>query len=637
MAPCIIYAAKSTEDKHESIPDQLRECREMAAEHGWTVVAEFSDEGFTAYKGDRGPGLESAMSRATEAAAVTDEPCMLLAQAHDRFARGAGDAPRAPRHLVEVWIAMRRANVHLRTVEDDYDMRDVQSVAAIGQRAMMDSRRKSRSVKKGMKRRAAKGLNSGRRPLGYRFPGNGEAIVPVEAEVAIVHRIDAEFLAGSPMTTIARRLMADGVPTVTGSPWRQSTVSGVLRNPLYVGLVRYDGELVEGQHEPIRDRETHDRIQALLRGRPSKGRGRPPAGRHLFRGGLLRCECGEAMVPRTNGGYEMYYCNGRHAFGKEHCTTPHLRRAVIDEAVFNYFTLVALDVDATSREFAQASGRKLAEISALLAEAQRESQRAEERVARIERDYTDGKLDVDEWRRFRDKLTPERDAALAEVSRLASQTEGVERSAAALDAETEVLRRLAEIRKSIAGDVQDADGAEAVRAALASLFDAFVLHRSPPARVQVELMRPGMWIEPILRADAIERHTPSDWPLPRRRSIPMTQAFTKAPKGGEQTTYRQTDAARRRARVRPPRRGRGARRRLAHRRQRLPQQRRAGAPVRRPSRPEMGRAARHVTAPPGHRAGPRPGERVRLARRARACIPLRAAVFVGAVALRVRA
>jgi len=28
-------------------------------------------------------------------------------------------------------------------------------------------------------------------------------------------------------------------------------------------------------------------------------------------GQTVRCECGEAMVPRTNGGYQMYYCNGR--------------------------------------------------------------------------------------------------------------------------------------------------------------------------------------------------------------------------------------------------------------------------------------------------------------------------------------
>src|SRR3954471_7874763 len=133
----VLYGAKSTEDKHGSIPTQIEEARAMAEENGWKVVGEFFDEGFSAYSGNRGPALERAMRRAIEAANASGTPCMVIAQAHDRFARGSGDQPGAAQHLVELWIAMRRRDVHLRTVEDDYDMRDVQSVAAIGQRAMM--------------------------------------------------------------------------------------------------------------------------------------------------------------------------------------------------------------------------------------------------------------------------------------------------------------------------------------------------------------------------------------------------------------------------------------------------------------------------------------------------------------------
>ena len=97
------------------------------------------------------------------------------------------------------------------------------------------------------------------------------------------------------------------------------------------------------------------------------------------------------------------------------------------------------------------------------------------------------------------------------------------------------------------------------------------------------------------------------------------------------------DAPRRRARVRSARGGRSARRRLADRRKRLPQQRRAGAPVRRPSRPQMGRTARQVAPSPRHGAGSRAGERVRLAGVARCGLPLRAALQLGAVALRLHA
>ena len=173
----------------------------------------------------------------------------------------------------------------------------------------------------------------------------------------IVRRIFAEFAAGRSLTAIARGLYRESVPTLRGGPWRQSTVSGILRNPVYVGRIRYDGETFPGHHEPLIDERHMARVQDLLDARPQKGRGRPPAGQHLFRGGMLRCECGEAMVPRTNGGYQMYYCNGRSKLGRDFCEMPHVRRRDIDEAVYRYFEQVALDVEATRRTIAEARDR----------------------------------------------------------------------------------------------------------------------------------------------------------------------------------------------------------------------------------------------------------------------------------------
>jgi DNA invertase Pin-like site-specific DNA recombinase len=77
--PAVIYAAKSTEDRNASIPEQLDDCREMVAENGWVVVGEFSDEDFSAYSGNRGPGLQTAKERAAEAAARTGKPAMPVA------------------------------------------------------------------------------------------------------------------------------------------------------------------------------------------------------------------------------------------------------------------------------------------------------------------------------------------------------------------------------------------------------------------------------------------------------------------------------------------------------------------------------------------------------------------------------
>src|SRR3954447_23425291 len=87
--PVVIYAAKSTADRKGSIPTQLSDCHAMAEREGWRVVAEHQDEGFSAFKGSRGPGLEAAVKTAV-AAAEEHGSCMLLAQHSDRFARGDG-------------------------------------------------------------------------------------------------------------------------------------------------------------------------------------------------------------------------------------------------------------------------------------------------------------------------------------------------------------------------------------------------------------------------------------------------------------------------------------------------------------------------------------------------------------------
>src|SRR3954463_12853198 len=322
----------------------------MASREGWEIDGEYADESASAWSGDRGPQLAAAIARAERMA-----PCVLVVQHSDRLARGDG---LKARHLGELYFWALKAGVELRSVQDDSTFTNPLLAFAMGERNAEDSRRKSLGVAAGMKRIAAAGRPSGGpRPYGYRYDSG--ALVVVEAEAVIVRRVVSQFLAGRSITAIARGLARDGVPTLRGGPWRQSTVSGILRNPTYIGQVRYDGETHPGEHEPLIDDATWAKADDALAARSRRRGGRPPRGLHLFRGGMLRCECGEAMVPRTNGGYEMYYCNGRHPFGSDYCDKPHLRRGGIDQAGYRYFEQRGLDIEAPRRTIAEARDRKL--------------------------------------------------------------------------------------------------------------------------------------------------------------------------------------------------------------------------------------------------------------------------------------
>src|SRR6516225_5539262 len=93
----IVYAAKSTEDRHGSIPTQLADGRKLAAQRGFEVAAEWQDEAASAYHGDRGPGLAKAMAEC-ERLSTEHGTSALIVQHSDRLARG--DAKQA-RHLIQ--------------------------------------------------------------------------------------------------------------------------------------------------------------------------------------------------------------------------------------------------------------------------------------------------------------------------------------------------------------------------------------------------------------------------------------------------------------------------------------------------------------------------------------------------------
>jgi DNA invertase Pin-like site-specific DNA recombinase len=524
----ILYAAKSTEDKNQSIPDQFRDGLTKCQEEGWEVVAEFKDEKFSAYSGNRGPGLKEATELAERVAAELGEPCMLVAQHSDRFARGAGDRPGASDSLLEVWLRMRRVDVHLRTYGNDAMMHKPVTVAVASEQAHEESKRKSEAVKKGMRRRAAeKGKPSGGpRTLGLAYSEHG--YVHVRAEVPTIQRIFAELKAGKAQIQLARDLEADGVPTAGGGRWHQGTIARIARNPVYKGCIVHNGEVHEGAHDPVVDPELWEEVNDLLtrkaKSTAGKGRGRPPAGRHLFRKGMLRCENGGSLVPltkpnRTDGLYEVYYCYD-HKLGRCSCGLSALRRAPIDTAIYNYFEQVALDVDATKEQLAKSRDRKLAEVRVLHSQAQGEKLRVEEQLARVRRDYLDRKIEADDWNSFQSELTADLGSADAQVTRLAEQLEEVEAWSDLRDMEQEALASLAEIRKAIGGEVKDAAGADAVRAALIRLFDGFVVKRVRPGiRVHAELAWQGDYvIEPIVAEHAIEGDTQLR-PIIRREPI----------------------------------------------------------------------------------------------------------------------
>jgi DNA invertase Pin-like site-specific DNA recombinase len=514
FVPAVHYGAKSTQDRHRSIPTQLEDCREKSADEGWTCAPndEFSDERFSAYSGNRGDGLACAKTCAIELAREHGR-CMLVAQAADRFARGSGDRPGAADALVEIWHQLRRQGVELRSVEDDFDLRDSASVANLGQRAHMDSRRKSKSVKKGMKRRRADGKhNGGPRKLGYDYERDAtgrtypdEPLRVLPAEAVVVERIYRDYVAGQSQQAIQRALNAEGVRAVRGGTWYQGTIAKVLADPFYAGFVRAGDNLVPSRHPAIIKLDLWQRAERIrLAGRRSlHPGGRPPARPYLFTNGYLRCgRCGGAMVPRTGtqrksptgtpwgSRYEVYQCYTR-VRSVAACEQRPVPRAAVDEAALRALQARGVSVGQTRAGLLEAIATERAAVQARLDDARRQERKAGEALERIDRDYAEGALSAANFERLQPRL--ESELAGARAAR-----QQVERRLAELaneQVDDALAATVATLRKAIAAHLHDGASVDEVRLLLRRLFTRFVLCA----------VEDGLVLLPELRPDALEQ------------------------------------------------------------------------------------------------------------------------------------
>ncbi len=278
---CVIYAAKSTEDRRASIPGQLRECREALGDAGArVVVGEYSDERFSAFAGSRGPELAEAMRHAQELA--QDGAVELWAQHSDRLARGDG---RSARHVVEIALWGLKNNVTVRTVQDPETFRDLLYAVVTGQRNHEDSRRKGLASAAGRRRAVERGDYTGAKPDGYM------RVVEVDGSGAIKKRLDIDpgrrpliemifalALRGKSTAAITRAINEAGWQTKPlikrqrPKAWDVQGVLDVLNNPRYAGLAAHKGEVVAYGNWPtyITEREYHRLKKRRSRPRPTK-------------------------------------------------------------------------------------------------------------------------------------------------------------------------------------------------------------------------------------------------------------------------------------------------------------------------------------------------------------------------------
>ena len=342
------YIRVSTDDQTELSPDsQIKLIREYAKQHGYIVPKEyiFRDDGLSGKYAEKRPGFIQMIALAKQ-----DPPPVsaVLLWKFSRFARNQEES-------IFYKSMIRRKGIEVLSVSEPIIDGPFGSLIEriIEWTDEYYCIRLSGEVKRGMTEKVERGGAVSIPSFGYDIVDKKYVIN--EKQAPLVKKIFSDFLSGKPVISIAREFNAMGIKTNRGGLWENRTIEYILRNPVYIGKIRWNPKrrtrrnyddpdimIVDGIHEALIDTATFEQAQALLADSKKK---RPKYAhseikREYMLHGLVKCShCGASLGIIGDRAHPALQCI-KYTHGK--CDVSHyisldkINQAVIDgiEAAF---------------------------------------------------------------------------------------------------------------------------------------------------------------------------------------------------------------------------------------------------------------------------------------------------------------
>ena len=300
------YIRVSTEEQTELSPaSQLVEIRKWAGNNGWIVPDEFvfMDEGISGRK----VAGRDAFRRLIGTAKSKPKPFdAILLWKFSRFARNRDDAV--------FYKSVLRKQLHIEVISISEPI--AEGKLGILMEALIEAMDEyysinlAEEVKRGMEEKHRRGELQSTPSFGYSVENN--VLVPSEPEATYVKEIFRRFISGEGFYPIAKWLNSIGVRTHRGNPFENRTVEYIIRNPVYIGKLRWNPNgrsrrefddpgivLSDAHHDPLIDNDTWNEAQARVSELKAtwKYHGRPVGCNKDWISGLIRCSsCGATMI-----------------------------------------------------------------------------------------------------------------------------------------------------------------------------------------------------------------------------------------------------------------------------------------------------------------------------------------------------
>ena len=262
MPQYFLYARKSTdvEDKQVlSIEGQLDELSSLAKSEGLEVAAEFIEKRTAKMPGR--PVFNEMLNRIQQGEAQG-----IICWKLDRLARNPVDGGQIS------WLLQQGTIQRIQTHDRSHLSNDnVLMMSVEFGMANQFIRDLSSNTSRGLHHKARLGQFPGTAPVGY--------LNDVRAKTIVVDRKKAKFIraafdlyakGNSRLEDISTFLFENNVRSLNGLPIHKDRIRFILVNPFYYGHFRYAGEMYEGKHTPLIDKQLFDKVQIVIvrRGHP---------------------------------------------------------------------------------------------------------------------------------------------------------------------------------------------------------------------------------------------------------------------------------------------------------------------------------------------------------------------------------
>lgn len=157
--------------------------------------------------------------------------------------------------------------------------------------------------------RAKQGLFNGGYPrLGYNIDYDNKCLIPDESEIPIVEEAFKTYISKGSLSEAAKTLNAKGYRMKSwtsrggnkrgGYRFNKNSLGRILKDPIYIGKIKYKGQIYDGQQPAIVEESLFYAVQSMLNANLATRTGYREDGHKFLLKSLVRCgSCHTAMIP----------------------------------------------------------------------------------------------------------------------------------------------------------------------------------------------------------------------------------------------------------------------------------------------------------------------------------------------------